>query len=126
LEEYPSTSCGLSRSERQILRAVHDGSSTFEDCFLATQRMEDRIFMGDWSFVHIARLLAGASQPLLRMDDDGHTMPAHKAGMALTDLGGDVLAGKADHIRVNGIDRWIGGVHLLGKDVRWRWDDRAV
>jgi hypothetical protein len=25
-----------------------------------------------------------------------------------------VLGGKADHITLNGIDRWIGGVHLLG------------
>jgi hypothetical protein len=24
---------------------------------------------------------------------------------------------------MNGVDRWIGGVCLLGRDVRWRWDD---
>ena len=125
LEEYPSTSCGLSRSERQILRALNEGQATFEDCFVATQRMEDRIFMGDSSFVHIARSLAAASHPLLQFADDGHSQPEQKAAMALTDLGHDVLAGDADHIRVNGIDRWIGGVHLMGKDVRWRWDDRA-
>jgi hypothetical protein len=35
-----------------------------------------------------------------------------------------VLAGKADHITLNGIDRWIGGVHLLRRCVRWRWDER--
>ena len=22
------------------------------------------------------------------------------------------------------LDRWIGGVHLLGHRVRWRWDER--
>jgi hypothetical protein len=23
----------------------------------------------------------------------------------------------------SGIDRWIGGVHLTGDQVRWRWDE---
>ena len=23
---------------------------------------------------------------------------------------------------MNGINRWLGGVHLLGEDARWRWD----
>jgi hypothetical protein len=124
LEEYPSTSCGLSRSERQMLRALSDGSRTFSDCFVATQKMEDRVFMGDWSFTHIARSLAAARHPLLELEDDGHSWPKGSAAMTLTDVGEDVLAGEADHIRLNGIDRWIGGVHLVGTDVRWRWDDR--
>jgi len=34
-----------------------------------------------------------------------------------------VLAGRADQIALNGIDRWIGGVHLTGRDGGWRWDD---
>jgi hypothetical protein len=34
-----------------------------------------------------------------------------------------VLAGEADFVTVHGIDRWIGGVHLHGRDVPWRWDE---
>jgi hypothetical protein len=34
-----------------------------------------------------------------------------------------VLAGKADHLALNGVDRWIGGGHLHGHGVRWRWDE---
>ncbi len=30
------------------------------------------------------------------------------------------LAGRTDHMALNGIDRWMGGVHLT--DGRWRWD----
>jgi hypothetical protein len=44
--------------------------------------------------------------------------------IAVTDTGRSVPGGKADHITLNGIDRWIGGVHLLGHWVRWRWDER--
>jgi hypothetical protein len=124
LEEYPSTSCGLSRSERQILRALHEGCGTLATCFMATQQMEDRIFMGDASFLHIARGLASAAEPLIHFDDMPDAPAWRAAAVDLTGIGREVLAGDADHTRVNGIDRWIGGVHLQGKDVRWRWDDR--
>jgi hypothetical protein len=41
------------------------------------------------------------------------------------ELSGDgwaVLVGEADQIELNGIDRWLGGVHLTGHEVAWRWD----
>src|SRR5262249_32471168 len=34
-----------------------------------------------------------------------------------------VLAGQDDHIAMNGVDRWVGGVHLQGHRVPWRWDE---
>jgi hypothetical protein len=41
----------------------------------------------------------------------------------LTAAGRRVLDGDEDHVALNGIDRWIGGVHLVGREVPWRWDD---
>jgi hypothetical protein len=32
------------------------------------------------------------------------------------------LAGRSDYLRLAGIDRWLGGVHLKGADAAWRWD----
>ena len=43
--------------------------------------------------------------------------------VALTDAGRRVLDGAEDHVALNGIDRWIGGVHLVGREVPWRWDE---
>jgi hypothetical protein len=40
----------------------------------------------------------------------------------VTDAGRDVLSGRADLLWINGMDRWIGGVHLSGREVPWRWD----
>jgi hypothetical protein len=37
-----------------------------------------------------------------------------RAAVHLTASGGEVLAGRADHVRLNGVDRWIGGTHLTG------------
>jgi hypothetical protein len=41
-----------------------------------------------------------------------------------TPAGRRVLRGEADHVALNGIDRWVGGVHLHGTAAaRWRWDE---
>jgi hypothetical protein len=42
--------------------------------------------------------------------------------LAPTVEGEAVLAGEADAVELNGIDRWFGGVHLHGADAAWRWD----
>jgi hypothetical protein len=45
--------------------------------------------------------------------------------VALTGAGRDVLAGRSDHVELNGIDRWMGGVHLTRRSL-WRWDGSAL
>lgn len=103
LEELPGTADGLSRSERQILRAIDEGAATFAEIFHGTQKMEERVYMGDASLAAILRDLSRARVPLVREVDGRY---------ALTPSGRDVLAGRADHVALNGIDRWLGGVHL--------------
>jgi hypothetical protein len=124
LEDFPGTQDGLARSERQIVRALDEGQRTVRDLFRATQRMEERVFMGDATFWAIASRLAGGSQPLIDIPprDDGAVLPGGPA--RLTDAGRQVLGGRADHLELNGIDRWMGGVHLT--DGRYRWDGRRL
>ena len=43
--------------------------------------------------------------------------------LRLTADGRRVLGGEADHVRLNGVDRWVGGVHLAGPGSPWRWDE---
>lgn len=43
----------------------------------------------------------------------------------MTDVGRHVLAGGGDQIRLNGIDRFLGGAHLHGYERIWRWDAAA-
>ena len=40
--------------------------------------------------------------------------------VALTAFGQRVVSGLEDHASVNGLDRWVGGVHLLGPSPRFR------
>jgi len=57
--------------------------------------------------------LAAAPVPLLEAESGTDRV-------AITDAGRRVLDGRDDHVALNGVDRWIGGVHVTGD---WRWDE---
>ncbi|TWP54405.1 DUF1835 domain-containing protein [Lentzea tibetensis] len=121
--KYPSTRDGLSLTERRILAAVADGAPDAGTAFTRLWRRETRPYLGDTFCFDMIRRLTEAPDPLLRADatDDGHVDRLTR--LRLTATGARVLAGEADHVALNGVDRWIGGVHLHGRHVRWRWDE---
>jgi hypothetical protein len=130
LQEYPGVADGLSRSQRQALRAFAGEPRSLRDAYPdAHHAVEEAVWMGDWSFADLVAGLAGGPAPLLRLVDGGLPSADPREAMerhaTLTDAGRDVLGGHADAVRTNGIDRWIGGVHLQGREVPWRWDDAA-
>ncbi|OBC10752.1 hypothetical protein A5784_04575 [Mycobacterium sp. 852013-50091_SCH5140682] len=118
--EYPSTRDGLSLTERRLLAAIAEGASDAATAFVRANAREARRFLGDcWAYAAIQRL-ATAPVPLL----DAHSVPVKSdTAVHITDAGRRVLAGQDDHVALNGVDRWIGGVHLSGRDVAWRWDE---
>jgi hypothetical protein len=120
--EYPATRDGLSLTERRILAAVADGASVAAEVFARAWARETRPYLGDLTcFARIGQLARGA-HPLLSLDQPDPPVQ-RTTGVRLTSTGARVLAGEADHIALNGIDQWIGGVHLQGHHVPWRWDD---
>jgi hypothetical protein len=120
LEQFPSTRGGLSRSERQALEALTDGARTVRDLFLAHNHREDPVWLGDATFIGYVEELARGDAPLVRVGDGaGGDMDR---GVEITDAGRAVLDEREDRVRLNGIDRWLGGVHLRGHAVPWRWD----
>lgn len=119
--EYPATRDGLSLTERRVLAAVAAGASDAGLAFVRAGARETRRYLGDTTCFRRIGELAGGPQPLLRLDPPGPVQRATE--VRLTSAGARVLAGEADQIALNGIDRWIGGVHLQGRHVRWRWDD---
>jgi hypothetical protein len=125
LQEYPSVENGLSRTERSVLAAVEDGHDTLETCFAATQALEDREFLGDGSYLTIARKLADVQKPLMTLTSMGGG-GLLRWRVALTRVGRDVMAGEADYVHANGLDRWVGGVYLSGFGPSWRWNGTTV
>jgi hypothetical protein len=117
--EYPSTRDGLSLTERRILAAVAEGAPTARAAFERCMAREARPFLGDtWSFDRMTRL-ATARSPLL----EAHAPVGAPTRLELTEAGREVLEGRRDHVALNGVDRWIGGVLLTGTSVPWRWDE---
>jgi hypothetical protein len=124
LEEYPAVGTGLSRTEEQILITFATGPRTLAEAYPAAHhRLEEAVWMGDATWVtYVERLVHGA-EPLLAYEDDADAAAAPMRRVArITDAGREVLDGHTDALWINGIDRWIGGVHLQGREVRWRWD----
>ena len=122
LEQFPSAANGLSRSERQILEIAADGASSVGAIFRASSEREQSVFLGDLIFVAYVRGLVRTKVPLLRIVKQAD--PPVRTEVEITPEGRAVLGGDADHVRVNGIDRWLGGVHLRSGHV-WRWDSAA-
>lgn len=122
VEEFPSTRTGLSRSEQQALEAIVGGADTVGEAFLASHHeREDAIFLGDTVFAWYLERLSNVPTPLVTLFD-GSPIAAPRAGddqaafwqrrARVTDAGQRVLAGDENAVALNGIDRWLGGVHL--------------
>jgi hypothetical protein len=124
LAEFPSVDNGLSHTEQLMLGALRDAPRDAARLFGDAQAHEPRPFMGDLTFFDVINRLAAARVPLVTIVADGPTsgdLRAHT--VAITDAGRRVLNGERDHVALNGIDLWRGGVHLAGADRSpWRWD----
>jgi len=101
LEEYPAAPTGLGRTERQLLQAIARGARSFAELFAANAAAEEASFMGDTVVAARLDALIRARTPLVTPEP-----------YTLTTAGERVLAGEVDALQLNGIDRWIGGVHL--------------
>ena len=125
LEDFPGSADGLSRSERQILRTLEEAPLSPSEAFARAAAMEERIFMGDLTFWAIVGRLASPVHPLIELDVQPRPDRLPNGTMRLTEAGRDVLAGRADHVTLNGLDRWMGGTHLTTSDL-WRWTGAAL
>jgi hypothetical protein len=123
LEQFPSVDGGLSRTERQALSILRErGPMPAMRLFVAVQRLEEQIFMGDVSFYGVMTELSAGPHPLIQ---SAETRVGGATLLMITEVGRSVLEGRADWIELNGIDRWFGGAHLKGREAEWRWDRAA-
>ena len=135
LEEFPSVSNGLSRSEAQALEGVDGGRKTLREAFTAAhQDREERLFMSDSVFASCLERLSKNAKPLVVFENGKPISAPRRTAEAdgfwksfarLTDTGHDVLACDKDWVKIHKMDRWLGGVRLLGNRVPWRWNDAA-
>ena len=114
-EEYPSLENGLSRSQKHVLESAAQGAAPKEELFRRAQAREEAAFMGDTACYRVVADLSAQPAPLLAELENGYDV---------TVLGRRVLAGDADWLDQQPLDRRIGGVHLTSERY-WRWDEGA-
>ena len=141
LEEFPSSTNGLSRTETLILRLIRGrGRNPVEvwaDGFLAPQEEPEdptMVQFGDGVFVSYLERLSTCRFPLLAFED-GKPVEKKllqidrrafwKTRLVLTAAGEDVFSGRKDHVNLGNLDRWLGGVQLRSGFPLWRWDSAA-
>ncbi len=115
LQEYPWSTDGLSRLEREALQTAAAGHRNKQAIYSQVSRQEESPW-GDASvYLRISGLAAGKSPALVEVKKDEY---------AITDAGQRLLEDKADWIELcGGVDRWMGGVHLKDAQSRWRWHE---
>ncbi len=113
LEEYPWTTDGLSRTERQVLQAAASGKRKKQEIYFESRKQEDVP----------GAMLQSICAWLARSRTKSCLSESPKNEFSITDAGRQLLEGKADWIKMQGgIDRWLGGVHLTGEQPQWRWN----
>jgi hypothetical protein len=113
LEELPAVGTGLSRTEAELLRAVHRGAGTVA-AVMTEMHASDRVYLATDTLV---------ARTAERLAAIGALTGGFGAGApALTPLGEELWKGRRDRVAELGIDDWRGGVRLSGRGAMWRWD----
>lgn len=128
LERFPSTRNGLGRIANTALELIEAGRGEFRILFPEFGRREPIYGFGDAQLYLETRRVAEAAYPLLVFENGDKPGAMNgsellKTSFKLTDAGQAVLRGDEDFVRLNGIDLWLGGVHLDGEEAAWRWHE---
>jgi len=129
LYRYPDLHTGLNAWEFQLLRYVsEEGPSAVKVVgFTLAHDLAFPDWIGDGYLFYRLRRLANAAlpRPLLRLSGETNTLRGTL--VHLTRDGEDLLAGKGNAVEWNGINDWIGGVHLDSQHGRvWFHKDHAL
>ncbi len=118
IAEFPDAETGLGLTERRILGLLEEGPKTLGELFTASQREEDAMYLGDWSFLVLLQEMLQAEPPLLHAEVNSETPsvpdwqdPLHpKARLSLSEAGLQRLSGVGGNRAPHWPIRWFGGV----------------
>ena len=130
LRRFPSTVNGLGQIEQTGLKLIADGCGKFSEMFPKFIDAEKTYGLGDTQLWGTLVNLSKGNDPLLKITNaraEAAIEPGalKRAQFKITKTGQSVLDGKSDFIKLNGVDQWLGGVHLVGREKLWRWHDPA-
>ena len=112
LYRYPDVRSGLGVWDERLLRCTLDKGPVAARVIGYTMAPPSLDRQGDMYLFHRLISMAAVRSPLISLTGSRTTMGGCE--VRLTSFGQDVLAGNANNVHENGIDDWIGGVHLSG------------
>jgi hypothetical protein len=130
LARFPSRRNGLGLIENWALRQLNAGPDRFAPLFVRFIGEHPLYGLGDAQFWQVLKRLSECAEPLIQLE--GVTPGARFESIAwgnvnidITEAGRQVLDRDKDFIRLNGVDLWLGGVHLQTRINEWRLDDQT-
>lgn len=111
---FPDVETGLSHLQMELLRLVAEkGPSAVKVIGYTMARTIDWLdWVGDAQLFAWLKSLGAPSSEHPLVSFAGNTANMRETEVRLTDVGENVLAGKANFVTLNGIDDWVGGIHL--------------
>lgn len=118
---YPDSRSGLSECDTRLLEhTVEHGPLTARIIGYTMGDNETPDQVGDSYLFYRLLRLGSPNLPSPLVSFTGDTNAIRTCSVKITDFGRKVLAGEANHVAENGIDDWIGGVHLTSDTVVFR------
>jgi hypothetical protein len=130
LKRFPSTKNGLGKIENRSVDLIHGGLNRFIDLFPRFVQSEPIYGLGDAQLYLALRQLSRLRKSLLTETNGNDSVDSldaegiRRISFDATETGLAVLRGEADVVALNGIDQWLGGVHLSAENL-WRWDENG-
>lgn len=111
---FPDVETGLGHWEMELLKHVIEKGPTAVRVigFTLARNIHSLDWVGDAFLFSRLKHLADQSLPQPLISITGNQANMREAEVYLTDAGKDVLAGRLNCVTVNGIDDWVGGIHL--------------
>lgn len=129
LQRFPSIRNGLGRVENVGLELLAAGVRDFRSLFPAFMRREPAYGFGDAQLYLALRRMANEAVAFVTQRNGGDSGPdatrVFLSSFEITEHGQSAVKGEEDFVRANGIDLWLGGIHLQGRESAWRWDEEA-
>lgn len=125
---FPAVATGLNRWEEQLLRYTEEKGPAASRVIAYTlvHSFDPPDSVGEVYLFGRMRRLAACSQPFILLT--GSDVSHRGSEVRLTDAGAKALAGGKNFVTLNGVDDWIGGVHLDSSktDIWFRRDNAIV